>query len=137
MPLLFRSTSLAAFQTTIITKKESNTLKKVTINFTQDSHHFTALINGVWGGPISNDLIEVSFYTETNPRIEKIEVDVTTGQELARYPNKLEKDRNMKFSALMTPNTAETIAKWLMKKVAEARKARPSSAGIQTPGTVQ
>ncbi len=100
---------------------------KGVLTFKKDDHHYTALVNGAFGGIVGDgmsDLVEVHLFCETNPEIERIEVDVVSGQEVARFPTDVTKERTTKFTALMTIRTAESLAEWLFKNVSEARKAQ-------------
>ena len=100
------------------------------LTFKKDAQHYSALVNGAYGGIVGDgmsDLVEVHLFCETNPEIERIEVDVVSGQEVARFPEKVTKVRVAKFTALMTIRTAESLAEWLLKNVAEARKAQAAS----------
>ena len=97
------------------------------LTFKKDPQHFTALINGAYGGVVGDgmsDLLEVHFFCETNPEIERIEVDVVSGKEVGRFPKEVTKERSTKFTALMTIRTAQSLAEWLMKNVTEAKKAQ-------------
>ena len=97
------------------------------LTFKKDAQHYSALVNGAYGGIVGDgmsDLVEVHLFCETNPEIERIEVDVASGQEVARYPQEVTKERTAKFTALMTIRTAQSLAEWLLKNVAEAKKAQ-------------
>lgn len=109
------------------------------LTFKKDVQHYTALVNGAYGGIIGDgmsDLIEVHLFCETNPEIERIEVDVASGQELARFPEEVTKERIAKFTALMTIRTAQSLAEWLLKNVAEAKKAQAESETVGESGKV-
>jgi len=109
------------------------------LTFKKDVQHYTALVNGAYGGIIGDgmsDLIEVHLFCETNPEIERIEVDVVSGQELARFPEEVTKERLAKFTALMTIRTAQSLAEWLLKNVAEAKKAQAESETVGESGKV-
>ena len=46
---------------------------------------------------------------------------------VARFPEEVTKERIAKFTALMTIRTAQSLAEWLLKNVAEAKKAQAES----------
>lgn len=113
--------------------------KKGILTFEKDSRHFTSLINGAYGGVVGDgmgDLVEVHFFCETNPEIEKIEVDLTTGKELARYPSEVSKKREVKFTALMTVRTAQSVAEWLLKNVSDAKRAHTPPESSSSSGKI-
>jgi len=115
-------------------------LMKATITFEKDPNHSTSVINGVWGGVIGDgnaDLIEINLLTQMNAEIGKVEVDSATGQELGRYPSELKKCQVIKFTAIMSLRATESMANWMMEKVAEARRTHTQANKAEHVGQVQ
>ena len=106
------------------------------LTFKKDGQHYTDLVNGAYGGIVGDnmsDLIEVHLFCETNPEIERIEVDLASGKEVKRFPEEVIKVRTTKFTALMTIRTAQSLAEWLLQNVAEAKKAQAVLDKTHTP----
>lgn len=88
--------------------------------------------NGVFGGVTPNGEIHIAFFSERVPFpkvvIDELEMDKSTNHaKLTGEPKSLGKEgriRHINSSVYLDLDTAESILKWLQKKVEEGRKTK-------------
>ncbi|HZX13164.1 MAG TPA: hypothetical protein VFF49_02040 [Thermodesulfobacteriota bacterium] len=103
--------------------------KEVEYKFEKADGYRVIHVNGVWGGVTPHGEIKIELFSEspTNPDlvIHEVTAEGQVGQEIERIPklisNRLTIVREIHIGAIISPDTAESIANWLLNTVKQAR----------------
>ncbi|MCI0455210.1 MAG: hypothetical protein L0Y68_09485 [Candidatus Dadabacteria bacterium] len=103
--------------------------KQVEYTFEKADGYRVIHVNGVWGGITPKGEIKIELFSESlkNPEfvIHEVSAEGQIGEEIKRIPeqelNRFTIVRELHVGAIMSPDTAEFIANWLLDKVKQAK----------------
>lgn len=113
---------------------DESTLPKLRVELVPAMDFRTGPVTGAFGGMTPQGMVHVTFWHDRGALPEVQVFEQGTNKELERFP-KFEEEvpiqRVLEFSALMTPDIADKIGKWLQEK-AEQFRAQVEKANAKT-----
>lgn len=102
---------------------------RISISFENSPHHFTAPVNGAWGGLTPDGEVVAALYQERGTIPDIIEVEVEEGLADLSQGDRISRGdilREVQATFVMSPEAAQRIGEWLLEKSQQAREQESS-----------
>jgi hypothetical protein len=113
-----------------VSKEENGKTQKIVIDYKESPDYRVVAANGAWGGLTPKGDIMMSLYIEHA----KTPLTVTHSVDAGKLGPEIDRDtagtaitRHLQVGVMMSPQTAETVANWLLGKVEDLNKLKRES----------